>query len=74
VRKLFESPTVAGMAALIEQSREQANGNGAMKIKPRPRAKRNLDSLLTQVSQLSDADAKRLVDEKKLSAAETYDE
>jgi amino acid adenylation domain-containing protein len=63
LRSFFEQPTVAILAALIEQSQPPTEPEQVIQLQPRRKQKR--ERLLTQLTQLSEAEAKSLLQEKK---------
>ncbi|HYN83949.1 MAG TPA: phosphopantetheine-binding protein, partial [Pyrinomonadaceae bacterium] len=69
LRQLFESPTVAELARLVEEKRGESAAGEVSKITRRRRGARDLSHLLAQVNQLSDHEAKRLLDEKASAQA-----
>jgi acyl carrier protein len=61
LRDFFESPTVAGLAANIEQERETPQYQLPPRIEALPRGEQSLDELLTELDQLSDEDAQSIL-------------
>jgi acyl carrier protein len=65
LRKLFEAPTVAALAVMIEEIQLQPNGIETSKIKSAPRGGSTLEDLLAKVSQLSEVEVSRMLRERK---------
>jgi acyl carrier protein len=63
LRNLFQSPTVSNLARVIEQSKAQSSR--APRIQVSNRRKKTLEHLLAEVSQLTEIEAQRLVQERK---------
>jgi amino acid adenylation domain-containing protein len=61
LRDFFESPTVAGLAANIEQERETPQYQLPPRIVALPRGEQSLDELLAELDQLSDEDAQSIL-------------
>ncbi len=64
LRSMFESPTVATLAQLIEQSPAQPKNKNVPKLAPAPRHNRR-SSLLAKLNNLSDQEAKKMLRERK---------
>jgi acyl carrier protein len=71
LRKLFEAPTVAALAVMIEEIQLQPNGSETSKIKSAPRGGSTLEDLLAKVSQLSEVEVSRMLRERKPLDKET---
>jgi amino acid adenylation domain-containing protein len=65
LRALFEKPTVAEFAALIEQGEGQEQERPAGLIQPRPRGRKNLAQLMEKLEQLQDSEATKILTEKR---------
>ncbi|HYY42949.1 MAG TPA: amino acid adenylation domain-containing protein, partial [Pyrinomonadaceae bacterium] len=63
LRCLFETPTIAGLAAFIEQHQGQTKPAAQASIQTLPRGKRNLKHLLAQLEEHLVTDTKELLDE-----------
>jgi acyl carrier protein len=65
LRALFESPTVAGMAALIEhaQSREDVGAESGIEVMLD--GTNNLEHLLAELGRISETEAERMLDQKE---------
>ncbi|MEP7339451.1 MAG: amino acid adenylation domain-containing protein, partial [Acidobacteriota bacterium] len=61
LREIFESPTVAGLAAAIERSRQTNGKIEPARIQAVPRGARTLDELIEELNQLSEAEAQSLL-------------
>ncbi|WP_411704656.1 hypothetical protein, partial [Edaphovirga cremea] len=61
---MFESPTVATLARLIEQSPAQPKNKNVPKLAPAPRHNRR-SSLLAKLNSLSEQEAKKMLLERK---------
>jgi len=61
LRDFFETPTVAGLAAAIEQARETQPDWQPTRIEALPRGEQSLDELLAELDQLSDEDAQSIL-------------
>jgi amino acid adenylation domain-containing protein len=71
LRNLFETPDVASIARFVEEKREAKQpARVAPKIQARRRGGKNLQELLSKVSQLSDGEAGRLLAEKRPASVE----
>jgi amino acid adenylation domain-containing protein len=64
LRSMFESPTVATLAQLIEQCQAQPKNESVPKLKPAPRHNRR-SSLLAKLNNLSEHEAKKMLQERK---------
>jgi acyl carrier protein len=64
LRSVFETPTVAGLARVIEQNQNQPS-NGAPKIQARPRGRQNLQHMLAKLEQMAEGEARDLLNERK---------
>jgi amino acid adenylation domain-containing protein len=64
LRSMFESPTVATLAQLIEQSPAQPKNKNVPKLAPAPRHNRR-SSLLAKLNNLSEQEAKKMLRERK---------
>jgi acyl carrier protein len=64
LRRLFEEPTIAVLAATIEQSYEKQKGRVAPRIPTARRKTRRLEQLLTEVTQFSDTEVESLLQAK----------
>jgi aspartate racemase len=67
LRSLFEKPTVAELALLIEQTRQPQPSEPQEVIKAQPRGRKKAAHLLETIGQLSELEAQRLLNEKKQS-------
>jgi aspartate racemase len=67
LRSLFEKPTVAELAILIEQTRQPQASEPVEMIKAQPRGRKKAAHLLETIGQLSELEAQRLLNEKKQS-------
>jgi len=67
LRSLFEKPTVAELALLIEQTQQPQHSEPQETIKAQPRGRKKASHLLEKIGQLSELEAKRLLNEKKHS-------
>jgi acyl carrier protein len=67
VRLLFETPTVAALASVLEERRDaEPTTLAAEKMQAMPRGGRHVSQLLSQLGQLSEDEVKKLLQEKKL--------
>ena len=64
LRSVFETPTVAGLARVIEQNQQQP-GSLRPKIQARPRGRQNLQHMLAKLEQMAEGEAKDLLNERK---------
>jgi acyl carrier protein len=64
LRSMFESPTVATLAQLIEQSPAQPKNKNVPRLAPAPRHNRR-SSLLAKLNNLSEQEAKKMLRERK---------
>jgi FkbM family methyltransferase len=70
IRRLFEQPTIAVLAATIEQSHEKQKGRVAPRIPTARRKTRSLEQLLTEVTQFSDTEVESLLQAKSSSSSQ----
>jgi acyl carrier protein len=71
LRRLFEQPTIAVLAASIEQSYEKQKGRVAPRIPTARRKARSLEQLLTEVTQFSDTEVESLLQAKSSSSSQS---
>lgn len=67
LRTLFEKPTVAELAQLMEQARQEHCLKDVSPIEATPRGRGNLDRLLAEVERISEEEARMLLSEKRVS-------
>jgi acyl-coenzyme A synthetase/AMP-(fatty) acid ligase/acyl carrier protein len=67
LREMFESPTIAELAKVVEKIRGQQSPAGVSTISARRRGGRNLEQVLSQVQQLSEDEARQLLHGRKTS-------
>jgi acyl carrier protein len=65
LRVLFESPTVAGMAALIEEGQSHDDAGADSGLESMLGDASNLEHLLAELGRISEADAQKMLDEKE---------
>jgi acyl carrier protein len=65
LRSLFESPTVAHLASMIEQRKPGEQQEDKSKIQVIARGTKNLEHLLARLSQFTENEAQRMVHEKR---------
>jgi len=65
LRNLFEKPTLAQFALVIEQTRNPNSGTTPVLIKTQPRGRKNLARLLENLEQLSEREAKEILSQRK---------
>jgi acyl carrier protein len=65
LRVLFETPTVAGMAAHIEQGPSSEDARSDSELEMMLSDESNVEKLLAALDRLSEADAQKMLDEKE---------
>jgi acyl carrier protein len=65
LRAMFERPTVAEFAALVEQGDGPQPAQAAGLIQPRRRGRQNITQLMEKLEQLHESEAKRILSERK---------
>jgi hypothetical protein len=63
LRSLFESPTIAGVAAIIEQPQSHEDMEAESGIEGMLGDMSNVEHLLAELNQLSEAEAERMLNE-----------
>jgi amino acid adenylation domain-containing protein len=61
LRELFESPTIAGLAAAIERVREAQGTFESIRIQPIPRGEKTLDELIAELDSLSESEVRAIL-------------
>jgi hypothetical protein len=61
LRSLFESPTVAGWASVIERSEFEETDVGIPGIQKMARGEKSFDELLAELNQLSESEVKAML-------------
>jgi amino acid adenylation domain-containing protein len=61
LRDFFESPTVAQLAAAVEQARTAPRGQESSRIQTLPRGEQSIDELLAELDGLSDEEARAIL-------------
>jgi hypothetical protein len=64
LQSLFEAPTIARLASVIEHHQAERNGNDPQGIHALPRDQKRADELLAMLAQLSDDEAKEILQKK----------
>jgi acyl carrier protein len=65
LRAMFESPTIAELSLVIEKIRSEQSPSGVSTISARRRGARNLEEILSKVQQLSEDEARQLLQGRK---------
>jgi acyl carrier protein len=61
LREVFESPTIAGLAAAIERMREEQGTFESERIEPLPRGDKTLDELIAELQSLSESEVRAIL-------------
>jgi acyl-coenzyme A synthetase/AMP-(fatty) acid ligase len=72
LHSLFEEPTIARLASVIEQSQAERKGDDRGGIQALPRARPRADQLLAKLAQLSEAEAKEMLQGRTSATQERY--
>jgi amino acid adenylation domain-containing protein len=64
LHSLFEEPTIARLASVIEQHEAERNGDDLRGIQARPRQQKSTDQLLAMLAQLSEDETKGILQER----------